>query len=159
MSEQNQEPSNQPPGSVLAAVDFSDGSLAAAAWAAEYAGFKGARLILLHVVHEPAEKPGFYRAEIDDSSLTLQQAAEKMMRRFVARLSGISSLPELPGRIETAFLAGLPAGRIVEFVELTQPLVLVVGNHGVSGSHTMEPGGVAKQVIEMAAAPVLVHKP
>ena len=45
---------------VLVPIDFSTHSDAALAWAADFAQATGSPLVILHVIHDPAESPGYY---------------------------------------------------------------------------------------------------
>ena len=51
---------------ILCAVDFSADSCAALSWACRQAELSGAPLVVLHVVHDPASSPGFYRQMEED---------------------------------------------------------------------------------------------
>ena len=46
-------------GPILVGVDFSEGSNEPLAWAAKMEIAVNATLVLLHVVHDPAEAPGY----------------------------------------------------------------------------------------------------
>ena len=102
----------------LVAVDFSDDSRAALAWACAFTACTGGKLIVLHVVHDPADQPGYYRKGKDKPLQPMEQIARRMLDDFLADVHG--SHPELTA-IETAerrLLTGLPPGRIVEAAEL-----------------------------------------
>ena len=74
---------------VLVPVDFSSCSEAALLFAAHFASCAQAPLLVLHVVHEPGNEPGFYRRERHpDSALMrpLEDIARDMLAEFVAEL-------------------------------------------------------------------------
>ena len=143
---------------VLVAIDFSEDSRAALLWAGKYAGCIDAPLVLLHVVHDPASYPGFYRNDQEEELLPMQQVAEEMMADFLSETK-----QEYPGldwldlaRIE--LIIGMPPGRIVEMAELLGAGTIVIGNRGLTGLPHMLLGSVAERVVELASIPVVVVK-
>ena len=78
---------------VLAAVDFSEESRAALLWAARQAQLEGAPLLVLHVAHDSAENPGFYKTSDDGTLTPILDVAENMMQEFLQRT--IADYPEL----------------------------------------------------------------
>ena len=143
---------------ILVALDFSDDSRAAVLWACEYADCIGARLVLLHVVHDPASSPGFYRSETPGQMQPMQDVAESMMREFLAEMQrnhpGLDTLKSA----ETRLVTGLPPGRIVEAASLLNAKLVVIGSRGMTGLDHMLLGSVAERVVELAPGPVVVVK-
>ena len=81
---------------VLVAVDFSPTSKAALAWAADAARDQGASLLVLHVVHDPADAPGTYRARARDDDES--SGSERTSRGSTASLAAASPRsPSAPG--------------------------------------------------------------
>ena len=78
---------------ILVAIDFSEDSKAALAWACNFAACSSAPLILLHVVHDLASHPGFYHPEKSNHLEPMQDVAESMMAEFLAQLK--TEHPEL----------------------------------------------------------------
>jgi nucleotide-binding universal stress UspA family protein len=146
---------NQP---ILVAVDFSDDSKAALAWAGKYVECSGARLILLHVVHDPVSNPGFYRNGKENSWEPMQTVAESMMADFLAHMKieqpGLESLKSA----ELRFVPGLPPSRIVEVADLLNAGLIVVGSRGITGFPHILLGSVAERVVVLAKCPVVVVK-
>ena len=97
-----------PPSTVLAAVDFSEDSKAALAWACRYSESTDAPLVILHVIHDMAAKPGFYHPEKTAGLQPILEVAESMMNEFLAQLR--EEHPELRS-LDTAdvqLVPGLP---------------------------------------------------
>ena len=144
---------------VLVAIDFSTGSEAALLWASQYANSVKAPLAILHVVHDPADAPGFYRRDEDNWSESMAAAARRMAREFFSKIQ--ARHPEL-AKLENSdieFIPGLPAGRIVEYAETINARIIVVGSSGRTGLPHILLGSVAERVAQMAAVPVVIVKP
>jgi nucleotide-binding universal stress UspA family protein len=143
---------------VLCAVDFSIDSEAALLWAARYAEREDVRLVVLHVVHDPAASPGFYHKPEAGWLRPMEDVAQAM---FVEFLDGVRKRnPEAVGlgRIETMLRTGLPAGRITEAADEIGAGLLVVGSRGRTGLPHILLGSVAQRVTQISAAPVTVVK-
>ena len=70
---------------ILVAVDFSDASVAAVEQALKLAAAFDAKVVALHVIHDPAEAPGFYSSKKAGKKVyrNMEEAAAKMMAEFV----------------------------------------------------------------------------
>ncbi len=146
------------PAVILCAVDFSADSEAALLWAARQAERESARLVVLHVVHDPAASPGFYRKPDGDWLRPMEDVAEEMFAAFVTGVRGRH--PEAVGlrRIETMLVTGLPAGRVAEVAREVDADLIVVGSRGRTGLPHVLLGSVAERVVQIAHAPVTVVK-
>lgn len=143
---------------VLCAVDFSKDSGAALLWAARYAERENARLVVLHVVHDPASSPGFYHKPKAGWLRPMEEVAQEMFNEFLVGMRERN--PEAVGlrRIETMVLAGLPAGRITEAANEIGAGLLVVGSQGRTGLPQIMLGSVAQRVVQISKVPVTVVK-
>ncbi len=143
---------------VLVAIDFSTDSEAALLWASNYISHIHAPLIILHVVHDPADTPGFYRRDKDDWTEPLAAVASHMAKDFIKNMQ--KKHPELSclhdSRIE--FVSGLPPGRIVEFARKEQVQLIVIGSRGRSGLSHILLGSVAERVAQISDIPVVIVK-
>lgn len=140
---------------ILCAVDFSGDSAAALDWACRQAALTDARLVLLHVVHDPASSPGFYRRVGSEWLEPMVAVAEDMMAEFLAAFrAGVEQLPAL----ETRLVRGLPPGRIVEVARELGADLVVVGSRGRTGLPHILLGSVAERVVQTAPVPVTVVK-
>lgn len=143
---------------VLAAIDFSHDSKAALEWACNYSTMRGKKLVLLHIVHDQASKPGFYKKGSKNGLKPMQAVAETMMADFIEEIK-----TENPGldALETAeiqYIAGLPPTRIVEVSKLLGADLIVMGSRGITGLPHKLLGSVSERVVELSNIPVVVVK-
>jgi len=152
------QPEEQQVQPVLVAVDFSDDAKAAVIWACQFAESAETRVILLHVVHDPASLPGFYRSEKQEILLPMQDVANSMMVNFLQEMKEAN--PELKAlqNADTRLVRGLPPGRIIEAAELLGAQLIVIGSRGLTGLPHLMLGSVAERVVELAPQPVVVIK-
>ncbi|MCP4381260.1 MAG: universal stress protein [Hyphomicrobiales bacterium] len=145
-------------GTVLCAVDFSADSEAALLWSSSQAERDSARLVVLHVVHDPASSPGFYHKPGGDWPRPMEDVAEEMFGEFISGVRGRN--PEANGlkRIETILVSGLPSSRIVEVAEEIGANHIVVGSRGRTGLPHIMLGSVAERVAQISQVPVTVVK-
>jgi len=144
---------------ILVPVDFSENSAAALLWAAEAAGCFDAPLIVLHVVHDPAEAPGYYAASQGEGHReALEQAAARMLDEFVKREK--DAHPQIAGvnRLSTALVVGLPETRILEMAEKTKARLIVMGSQGRTGLAHLMLGSKAQRVVQLSPIPVTIVK-
>jgi len=143
---------------VLVAVDFSDDSRAALLWASAFAACAGGRLFVLHVVHDPADHPGYYRNNRDRSPEPMERVAEGMLEDFVMQQQHEHPELEALATAERKLVSGLPPGRIVETAERLDAKVIVLGSRGMTGLPHLMQGSVSERVVELADGPVVVVK-
>ncbi len=143
---------------ILCAIDFSADSEAALLWAAAQAEREDARLIVLHVVHDPASSPGFYRKPNAEWLQPMEEVAAEMFAEFLADVR--TRNPEAAGlaRVETRLVTGLPSGRISEVAAEVGAGHVVVGSRGRTGLPHIMLGSVAERVAQIAGPPVTVVK-
>ncbi len=144
---------------VLVAIDFSADSETALVWAKQYASLAEAPLVILHVVHDPADAPGFYRREEDNWTESMAVAARRMAEEFIRDVQGRH--PELAEvkASDIEFIPGLPPGRIVEFANKIRAQIIVLGSSGRTGLPHILLGSVAERVAQTASVPVVIAKP
>ena len=141
---------------ILVATDFSHAWAQAPKNAIEIATACSARILLLHMVHDPPEAPGFYAAKKAGKKVlrNIEQAAEQMMNDFVAQELGSFD------QFDTHVVPGLPSEQIVRWTKKEKVDLIAIGTHGRSGLVRLILGSVADRVIRTAPCPVLtVHKP
>jgi nucleotide-binding universal stress UspA family protein len=140
----------QPRGPVVAGIDGSTQSVAAADWAAREATRRhlGLRLVHGHLQTAPPTAFGYPSLPIDVETpirygrQMLAQVAEDVGRAH----------PGLP--VERAFTVGSPAGVLVE--ESRAASLVVVGTRGLGGFAGLLAGSVSTQVAAHAHCPVIV---
>ena len=135
----------------LVAVDFSEASVEAVRRAMEIGEKFSRRLLLLHVIHDPADTPGFYLAKKAGKKVlrNMEQSAQQMMEEFVSEhAKGCEGC-------EARVVPGLPAAQIVQAAEKEKVDLVVVGTRGRGGLERLMLGSVADKVIRSVACPVL----
>jgi nucleotide-binding universal stress UspA family protein len=130
---------------ILFATDFSPGSLAAAPYAISLAQEHQARLVLLHVVHNPRT------GELMDP----QEFVVSSLRRLQALVP-----PEAELWCEPSFVVeqGVPAEKTLEIAKQRHADLIVLGvrhAEGHLGASTHLPWATAHQIVTRAACPVL----
>lgn len=144
---------------ILAPVDFSDHSEAALVQAARFAEMMPASLIVLHVVHDPGEMPGYYAKLIKKKRVTrIQDIAAEAFDVFMDRLTeenpGLDSLHEA----DRLMVTGLPVSRILEVVDYVEPIMVVMGSQGRTGLKNLVIGSKAAQIVQLCPVPVTIVK-
>ena len=144
---------------ILAVVDFSPVSDDVVTYASELAERLDKHLVILHVVHDPGEAPGYYHVKGHGKVLRrIEDVAREMFDKFLAR-----NRKRLPGnrrlrRSKTLLPTGLPVTRILEVVTRLQPWMVVMGSRGRTGMAHVLLGSKAEQVVRLCPVPVMVVK-
>jgi len=145
-------------GTLLVAVDFSEDSLEAVLWASREAERLGFRLMILHIVHDPAASPGFYKRMDADWLRPMADVAEEMMDAFLKKARAEHPSLSALATAEAKMVTGLPAKRIVEVAIAINAHLIVVGSRGRTGLPHILLGSVAERVVQLAPMPVVVVK-
>jgi len=145
-------------GSVLVAVDFSADSEAALIWASHYANLTGARLLVLHVVHDPGDAPGYYRRSDEDALRPMEDVARELLEEFLETARQNHAEVAAVGKPETKLVTGIPATRILETAELIEASLIVMGSRGRTGLPHLLLGSKAERVAQMSPMPVTIVK-
>jgi len=143
---------------VLVTVDFSPDSEAALLWASQYAECANAGLVVLHVIHDPAEAPGSYLERDADSLRPMEEVATEKMRQFLEEVQ--AQHPDL-NRLEdaeTRLVKGIPATRILEVAKASNARIIVMGSRGLTGLPHLLLGSKAERVVQMSPIPVAIVK-
>jgi nucleotide-binding universal stress UspA family protein len=147
-------PSTKP---VLVPVDFSLGAKAALVMGAQFAAWVGAPLVLLHVIHDPATRPGLYgQANGSGGAFHINDAAKRMLEEFVdgfvSEFPGLAAVPAAPRRL----VQGLPKRRIVEIAHSMDACLVVMASEACSGVTRLLNGSTASYVSRHCQIPVTV---
>ena len=96
---------------ILVPVDFSDCSVAALKAAIRMARSFDAKILALHVIHDPADAPGFYTAQKAGKKVfrNMADSAEQMMEEFAAKRLRKYDKHECHVR------PGIPATQVLQF--------------------------------------------
>ena len=106
---------------ILVPVDFSSFSEAAVLKACELASCMDIPMVILHVVHDPSEMPGYYSIIAKEKNLVrIEDVAQEMFDQFMERM--INAHPELDclAKAESMLVVGVPVGRIIEVAEMVR---------------------------------------
>jgi nucleotide-binding universal stress UspA family protein len=143
-------------GPILVAVDFSEGSRSALLWAARQAQLENTDLHILHVVHDPAASPGFYRKPEQNWLRPMVDVAEEMLEEFLRAAKAERADLKALATAEPRLVTGLPAGRIVEVAREIDARMIVVGSLGRSGVDAILLGSIAERVAQLSPVPVTI---
>ncbi|RLB45815.1 MAG: universal stress protein [Deltaproteobacteria bacterium] len=144
---------------ILVPVDFSDDSKAALIWACQQALSLGASVVVLHVVHDPASAPGYYRNTPGAAFQPMEEIAAKMMRRFLKRVGKkIKNKKYFKRRLTTELVTGLPETRILEVCKSVGASHIVMGSQGLTGLKRILLGSKAEQIVRTSPVPVTIVK-
>ena len=145
---------------ILIAIDFSEDSKAALAWAMEESALRDAPATILHVVHDPGESPGYYHKKRKKVMVPLTEAAELIFDEFLdecrSELPALRSIDERSVRKKLA--RGIPVRRILEYSDKCDARMIVMGSRGRTGIKHLLLGSKAEQVAQLASVPVVIVK-
>ncbi|UCG05471.1 MAG: universal stress protein [Desulfobacterales bacterium] len=145
---------------LLVAVDFTSYSEEALIFASELAGCLNARLLVLHVIHDPAEAPGFYAQKGKNKKFlqSMEEAAEEMMDEFLTKIRQTYPDQKPIQEAMPLLVVGTPVRRIVEIAEKEKARMIIVGSHGRTGLSHLLVGSKAERVVQLSPIPVTVVK-
>ncbi len=145
---------------LLVAVDFSPYSEQALCFAGRLAQKLKAQLLVLHVIHDPAEAPGFYAQKGKKKKFlkSMEEAAEEMMEEFLLKMR--LAYPDLAPikKARPLLVVGTPVTRIVEVAEKKQVGMILMGSHGRTGLAHLLVGSKVQRVVQLSSIPVTVVK-
>lgn len=144
---------------ILVPVDFSSHSETALVSAAELAEKLDSDLVILHVVHDLNEAPGYYSVKGRDKQLRrMEDVAAEMLEEFVHKMkkkhAGLSAIEQAT----TMLVVGLPVNRIMESAKKVRARMIVMGSQGRTGLARAMLGSKAEQVVRLASIPVMIVK-
>lgn len=147
-------------GPILVAVDFSAHSEAALLLASDLADGLDVRLVVLHVVHDPLNMPGYYaRKAINKKTLTrMEDVAGEMLDAFLAEAKKKHPQRQALQKPELLLVRGIPVTRILQVAQKQKAGLLVLGSKGITGLRHLLLGSVAEQVVSLARLPVTIVK-
>jgi nucleotide-binding universal stress UspA family protein len=143
---------------VLACLDFSEDSKSALIWACKFAESNGIPLVLLHVVHDIAAHPGFYKMKKSGKSEPMLDIAESMLDEFLDQVRSQHPELEVLHNADVQLVPGLPPTRIIEVAGLLNASLIVIGGRGMTGHLFRRLGTVVERVAELSRIPVVIVK-
>ena len=144
---------------ILVPVDFSSHAESALICAAELAEKLDSSLVILHVVHDPGDAPGYYSVKGRGKQLRrMEDVAAEMLEEFLQKMqkkhSGLVALAQAT----TMLVVGLPVNRILESAKKVQARMIVMGSQGRTGLTHVLLGSKAEQVVRLSPDPVMIVK-
>jgi universal stress protein A len=143
---------------VLVPVDFSQCARSALIYAASLTSNTRTPLLLLHVVHDSASDPGFYRrSDMGNPLRPIVDVAGEMLEIWLTSIR--RETPEVDptlGRARRRLVEGLPGSRIVEVAEAEQAAMIIMGTNGRSGLSQLLRGSVTEYVMAHARVPLTI---
>jgi universal stress protein A len=136
---------------ILLPTDFSDCSAEAARVARLLAERFGSRIVVLHVLDEPAALDPMFRGDVPLELLRsrMEQFAQESLDAFLASwFSGFENY-------ETMLTAGIPYREIIAKARDCAAGLIVIGTHGRTGMEHVIFGSTAERVVRSAPCPVL----
>lgn len=145
---------------LLVPVDFTSFSEDALVFASELAKYMSAKLLVIHVIHDPAESPGFYARKTKKKKYlqSMEEAAEEMMQEFLSKMRQDFPGNEPIKKATPLLVVGTPVTRIVEVAEKKHATMIILGSHGRTGLSSLLIGSKAAQVVQLSTIPVTVVK-
>ena len=143
---------------ILVPVDFSAHSEAALIFAAHLAERLGGNLVVLHVVHDPGENPGYYLKRKKKQLHKIEDLAREMMAEFLHKMRDEQPQHKAIAKAESMLVVGLPVSRILEIVNKLRPELVVMGSQGRTGLAHLALGSKAEQVTRLCPVPVTIVK-
>ena len=144
---------------ILVPVDFSPGAEEALLYASNLAATLQVPLIVLHVVHDPGQAPGYYAMKGRKKQLRrMEDIAAEMMEEFMLGMR--KKHPDQPALAQAAsrLVVGLPVTRILETAAKVKAGMIVMGSQGRTGLARVLLGSKAEQVVRLSPVPVTIVK-
>jgi nucleotide-binding universal stress UspA family protein len=138
------------PASLLVALDFSEESAKALAWAGKWAAKLGASLLVTHVIEE-VPHPAFYLFG-NDSVVDMFPDLVKRVRASLDKLVE-THVPDGVD-VETIIAEGKSHVKVVELAREHNIELVVMGTHGLSGVERLVVGSATAKVLRSARCPV-----
>jgi len=144
---------------ILVPVDFSPHAESALICAAELAEKLDSKLVILHVVHDLSEAPGYYSVKGQDKQLRrMEDVAADMLDDFFDKMKKKHSKLHAIANATTLLVVGLPVNRILESAKKIHARMIVMGSQGRTGLARAMLGSKAEQVVRLAPIPVMIVK-
>lgn len=149
-------PNNHP---ILVPVDFSPYSEAALIQACVIADCMQLPIVVLHVIHDPAEMPGYYGKINKKKNLSkIEDMAKEMFDEFMREVCNRHSQLKSLQQAKTMMIKGLPVTKILQVITKLNASMVVMGSQGRTGLQHILLGSKAEQIVRLAPVPVTIVK-
>lgn len=144
---------------ILVPVDFSNYSEAAVLKACELADCMNLPMVILHVVHDPSELPGYYAKMTKKKHLVrMEDVAREMLDEFMELMIKAHPKNKRLAEAESMLVVGVPVGRILEVAKSVGATMIVMGSQGRTGLKHIMLGSKAEQVVRLSPVSVTIVK-
>jgi nucleotide-binding universal stress UspA family protein len=144
---------------ILVPVDFSSYSETALVNAAELAEKLDSNIVILHVVHDLNDAPGYYSVKGRNKQMRrMEDVAAEMLEEFFHKMQKKYDALAAMKHATTMLVVGLPVNRILESAKKINARMIVMGSQGRTGLARAMLGSKAEQVVRLAAIPVMIVK-
>lgn len=144
---------------ILVPVDFSSHSREALLKASELARCTRQPLLVLHVVHDPAEMPGYYgRVTKKKKLMRIEDLAQEAFDEFLHAVRKAHPNERPLSQATELLVVGLPVTRILEVIDSSAASMVVMGSQGRTGLDHLLLGSKAEQIVRLSPVPVLIVK-
>jgi nucleotide-binding universal stress UspA family protein len=144
---------------ILVPVDFSAHSAVALECGADLAEALKVPLLVLHVVHDLGEAPGYYSVKGRGKQLRrMEDVAADMLDEFIHEARKKHPKHTALENAETVLVVGLPVNRILEVAKKSDARMIVMGSQGRTGLAHALLGSKAEQVVHLSPIPVTIVK-
>jgi nucleotide-binding universal stress UspA family protein len=144
---------------ILVPVDFSPHSEAALACASQMAEALGLPVIVLHVVHDLGQAPGYYAVKgRKKHMMRMEDVAAEMLEDFMRETRKKYPKSQALHNAQTLQTVGLPVSRILETADKTGARMIIMGSMGRTGISHVLLGSKAEQVVRLSPIPVMIVK-
>jgi nucleotide-binding universal stress UspA family protein len=116
-------------------------------------------LLVLHVVHDLGEAPGYYAVKGRGKQLRrMEDVASDMLNEFIHEARKKHPKHTALQNAKTALVVGLPVNRILEVAKKSGASMIVMGSQGRTGLAHALLGSKAEQVVHLSPIPVTIIK-
>jgi nucleotide-binding universal stress UspA family protein len=136
---------------ILFPTDFSDGASHALEYAVNMAGTYGAKLYVLHVIHDIDMSSNLHipHRSVDMMYSEFESSARKALDKLCL------SVQEDCKGIENRVLRGIPYEEILKFIPENHIDLIIMATHGRKGLDRVLFGSTTERVVRNASCPVL----
>jgi len=131
---------------VICAIDINEFDQQVIDLAGRFAKHFDVGLDIVHITVAPDPKDAAWPAYLGSSESVIRE--NRLLRQVECGVPGVP--------VQRHHLSGLPAGKLLEFVDHNQPRLLVMGTHGRRCGLARLLGSVATKILRHASCPVMI---
>jgi len=139
---------------VVIPVDFSSNMDKVVDYGLSIADKLGAKVLFFHVV---SDFQGYDMMLVHPSFIGMSKDLEEQAEERMAAL--VKDYEDRAGGVSGQVVVGNAADGILQFAEVEQADMVIIGTHGTKGLERILMGSTAEQVVKKAPCPVLIFNP